>query len=299
MITKKKVRAPLSPEIRRSNAKKKEKARFVLLQTGMYLVLVLFALLILIPFIFAVSTSFTSPENIFDFKWIPSPVDIGNYDKLFSENNVWGAFLNTFLYTVPTTIIGTFCSALCAYSCARMKWPGRRIVYYLILATMVIPGVITLMPSYVLFVNFYRWYGTPLPIIIPGMFGSAGAMFFLHQYFKTLPKELEEAAEIDGTGRLRIFLTIILPLSIPAVLTQFILAFNGAYNDYMTPLLYVGTNPDLFTIQLLVSGLSTSHNKQYTLLMAGAITALVPTFVLYVACQRFFVDGIAMTGLKE
>ncbi len=286
-------------EIRRQKAKRRALARTIFSQGGMYLVLTIAAALILIPFLFALATSFTSPENIFDFKWIPNPIDIGNYDKLFSENDVWQAFLNTFLYTVPTTVVGTFCSSLCAYSCARMKWPGRRVVYFLILATMVIPGVIILMPSYVMFVNVYGWYGTPLPIIIPGMFGSAGAMFFLHQYFKTLPKELEEAAEIDGMGRFSIFLKIIFPLSVPAILTQFILAFNGAYNDYLTPLLYVGTNPDLFTIQLLVNSLSTDHNANYTLSMAGAITALVPTFILYVACQRFFVDGIAMTGLKE
>lgn len=268
-------------------------------QILMYLILVLVAIIILVPFLFALSTSFTSPGNIFSFQWIPNPIDVGNYDKLFSENNVWQAFGNTFLYTIPTTLIGTFMSALCAYACARMKWKGRNVVYYGILATMVIPGIIILMPSYILFVNFYHWYGTPLPIIIPGMFGSAGTMFFLHQYFKTLPKELEEAAEIDGMGRFGMFLKIILPLSIPALLTQFILALNGAYNDYMTPLLYVGTKPSLYTIQLLVSSLSTSQNKQYTLLMAGAITALLPTLILFIACQRFFVEGIAMTGIKE
>lgn len=266
---------------------------------GMYLVLTVFAILIVVPFLFALSTSFTSPSNIFDFQWIPNPVDLGNYAKLFAENDVGGAFINTLLYTVPTTLVGTFMSALCAYACSRLRWKGRNVVYYAILSTMVIPGVIIMMPSYILFVNVYGWYGTPLPIIIPGLFGSAGSMFFLHQYFKTLPKELEEAAEIDGMSRVRMFLVIILPLSVPAILTQFILSWNGAYNDYMTPLLYVGTNPDAYTIQLLVSRLSTSMNKQYTLLMAGAMVALLPTLILYIAAQRFFVDGIAMTGIKE
>lgn len=264
-----------------------------------YLLLTFVACLFIFPFIIALSASFTTPKNVVNFSLIPNPVDVGNYIKLFSENNVLGALANTLLYIVPPVFVGIIFSSTCAYALARINFKGRKIIFYIIISTMVIPGVIILMPSYNLFVNFYHWYGTPLPLIVPGLFGSAGVMFFLYQYFSTLPKELEDAAEIDGLNRFEIFIRIILPISFPALITQLILSFNGAYNDYLTPLLYVGTNPKLFTIQLLVNSLSTAQNVQYTLLMAGAMVSLVPSLILYILCQKFFIQGITMSGIKR
>ena len=166
------------------------------------------------------------------------------------------------------------------------------------LATMVIPGIITIVPSFLLFQDFYHWDNTPLPLIIPGMFGSAMTMFFLYQYFRTLPKELEEAAQIDGMSRFGIFFKIILPLSFPAIITQVILSFNGCYNDYMGPLLYVNSVPSMKTMQLLIVGTQSARGSPYPLMMAASIVGLVPTLLLYVLCQKYFVEGIAMTGLK-
>lgn len=275
------------------------KTQKVIYKVLVYTILSVFALIFILPFLIALSASFTSPKNIFNFKLIPNPVDIGNYVKLFSENEVGRAILNTFLYIIPPVFVGLFFSTTSAYALARIKFHGRKVLFYIILSTMVIPGVIILMPSYSLFVNFYHWYGTPLPIIIPGLFGSAGVMFYLYQYFQTLPKELEEAAEIDGLSRFGILMRIIIPVSLPALITQLILSFNGAYNDYMTPLLYVGTNPKLYTIQLLVNSLSTAQNTQHTLLMAGAMASLLPTLILYILCQKFFIQGVATTGIKR
>ena len=271
----------------------------VFYKIGVYLFLTIFALIFVLPFLIALSASFTSPKNIFNFTLIPSPIDVGNYVKLFAENDVGRAVLNTFLYIIPPVFVGLLFSTTAAYALARIKFRGRKVLFYIILSTMVIPGIIILMPSYSLFVNFYHWYGTALPIIIPGLFGSAGVMFYLYQYFQTLPKELEEAAEIDGLSRLGILIRIIIPISMPALITQLILSFNGAYNDYMTPLLYVGTNPKLYTIQLLVNSLSTAQNTQHTLLMAGAMASLVPTLILYILCQKFFIQGVATTGIKR
>ncbi len=273
--------------------------RKVFYKIGVYTFLTIFALIFILPFLIALSASFTSPKNIFNFTLIPNPVDVGNYVKLFTENDVWRAVLNTFMYIIPPVFVGLFFSTTAAYALARIKFHGRKVLFYIILSTMVIPGIIILMPSYSLFVNFYHWYGTALPIIIPGLFGSAGVMFYLYQYFQTLPKELEEAAEIDGLSRFGILIRIIIPVSLPALITQLILSFNGAYNDYMTPLLYVGTNPKLYTIQLLVNSLSTAQNTQHTLLMAGAMASLVPTLILYILCQKFFIQGVATTGIKR
>ncbi|MFA7032015.1 MAG: carbohydrate ABC transporter permease [Bacilli bacterium] len=278
--------------------KKRLKPSFYVGKIVSYLILTLLGVIIIFPFLFALSTSFTSADNIYDFQWIPQPIDIGNYVQFFSENNVFQALGLTFAYVIPVVFVGTFMSMLAAYAFARINFKGSKIAYYGILATVVVPSIITLVPSYILFTNVYHWTGTPLPIIIPGMFGGALTMFFLAQYFKTLPKELEEAAQIDGMSRVGIFLKIIIPLSIPAIITQIILSFNGCYNDYLGPLLYLGGNEELYTIQLLVASIQTASSKPYTLMMAAAITALIPTFILYIFCQKYFVEGIAMTGLK-
>ena len=163
---------------------------------------------------------------------------------------------------------------------------------------MLIPGIITLIPSYIMFTNVYKWLNTPLPLIIPGLFGGVGTMFFLVQFMRGLPNELNEAATIDGANHAVIFFRIILPLSIPALIPQIVLSFTGAYNDYMGPLLYVGTTKELWTIQLSMANLQSSYNSSYTLMMAGSMIALIPTLIIFVFSQRFLVEGITITGLK-
>jgi len=281
------------------NKKKKMPVQWYLGKIFGYGFLILTAILYLVPFVFAISTSFTKPANIYgEFSWIPQPIDIGNYAKFFAEKPVFKSFINTILYITPPILVGVMASALAAYAFARIDFKGKNVIFYILLSTIVIPGVITMVPSYVLFSKYYGWAGTPLPIIIPGMFGCAMTMFFLNQYFRTLPKELEEAAEIDGMNKIGIFFKIILPLSIPAFITQIILSFNGCYNDYLGPLMYLGASPKLYTVQLVVQSVQTSLSHPYTLMMAAAMTALVPTLILYVCCQKYFVEGIAMTGLK-
>lgn len=270
-----------------------------------YLCLIAFGVIIIIPFLMAIITSLTPQNFIMEngFKWSTGVIDLEYYIKLLTTNeygNIYQCFLNTVLYIAPPIIVGTFCSALSAYAFARINFKGKKVVFYLLLSTMVIPGIITTFSSYLLFVDIYKvndWF--PLfPIIVPGMFGAVGTMFFLKQYFETLPKDLEEAAEMDGMSRFGMFIKVILPLSVPAIITQLLLGFNGAYNDYLGPLLYIGGKPSLFTMQLYVNGLSTSRNVSYPLLMSGALLALLPTLVLYLSGQKFFVEGIVMTGIK-
>lgn len=270
-----------------------------------YLCLIAFGVIIIIPFLMAIITSLTPQNFIMEngFKWSTGVIDLEYYIKLLTTNeygNIYQCFLNTILYIAPPIIVGTFCSALSAYAFARINFKGKKVGFYLLLSTMVIPGIITTFSSYLLFVDIYKvndWF--PLfPIIVPGMFGAVGTMFFLKQYFETLPKDLEEAAEMDGMSRFGMFIKVILPLSVPAIITQLLLGFNGAYNDYLGPLLYIGGKPSLFTMQLYVNGLSTSRNVSYPLLMSGALLALLPTLVLYLSGQKFFVEGIVMTGIK-
>lgn len=284
-----------------ANLKKRKKVRKPSYYVGKviaYSILTITAILFLIPFLFAISTSLTSENNIFDFKWIPEPIDIGNYARFFAEHDVLRAFGNSLFIVLTVVIFGVFCSALAAYAFARLRFKGKSLAFFAILSSVVIPGIITMIPSYILFTNFYKWNGTPLPLIVPGMFGGALTMFFLHQYFLTLPRELEEAAQIDGMTHFGIFIKIIIPLSVPALITQFILSFNGVYNDYLGPLLYLGSNSPWATIQLVVASVQTQMYRPYTLMMAAAIVALTPTLLLYVFAQKYFTEGISMTGLK-
>lgn len=269
-------------------------------RTVVYAVLCLFAAIFLIPFLFALSTAFTEPYGIYEkgYHWLWHPLSVENFGTLFSEYDLLGSFTNTLLYITPPLLIGLFASAMAGYGFARLRFPGKNLVFYLLLSSTVIPGVITLIPSYILFSSVYHWANTPWPLIIPGCFGSALTMFFIRQYFLSLPKELEDAAMIDGLGWWGIFLRIALPLAAPVLITQLILSFNGAYNDYLGPLLYVGTVDKYKTLQLVLATISTARNKQYTLMMAGAIVSLIPTFVLYLAAQKSFVEGIVMTGIK-
>lgn len=286
--------------IKESKAKELKiyKRKATLFKIVTYAVLTLTASMILIPFLFAFVTSFTEPNGIFDFKWIPDPITLENYEKFFTDYNVWGGFLNTFTYILPPIAIGVLTSTMAAYAFARIRFPGRRILFFAVLATVLIPGIITMIPSFVMFANLYHWVGTPLPLIIPGLFGAAMTMFFMKQYIEGIPVSLEEAAFIDGMSRGGVLFSIILPLSKTALIAQFVLSFNGAYNDYLGPLLYVGTKEELFTLQLVLQKIQ-SRNTPYTLMMAGAIVALVPTLTMFVVAQRYFIEGIVMTGLKE
>ena len=283
--------------------KKRFNAPYYIGKFAAYSVLVVTAAIFIFPFLYALGVSLNNPDSA-SFSWIPQgSIDIGSYYKFFVDSAangipVWRAFLNTLLYVSPPILVGVFCSALAAYSFARIEFRGKNIVFFSMLATMVIPGIITIVPSFLLFQDFYHWDNTPLPLIVPGMFGSAMTMFFLYQYFRTLPKELEEAAQIDGMSRFGIFFKIILPLSFPAIITQVILSFNGCYNDYMGPLLYVNSVPSMKTMQLLIVGTQSARGSPYPLMMAASIIGLVPTLLLYMLCQKYFVEGIAMTGLK-
>lgn len=270
-----------------------------------YLVLIGFSIMILVPFAIALVTSLTAEMTLMEngFQWYTGVIDLEYYVKLLlteEYGNIFQCLVNTLLYIAPPLLVGTFCSALAAYAFAKIDFAGKNVVFYLMLSTMVIPGIITTFPSYLLFTQVYKtteWF-VQFPLIVPGMAGSVGTMFFLRQYFATLPKELEEAAEMDGLSRFGRFRKIIVPLSVPAIITQLLLGFNGIYNDYLGPLLYLGGQPKYYTMQLFVYGLSTNLNKSYPLLMAGGMLALLPTLIIYIAGQKYFVEGIVMGGLK-
>lgn len=263
-----------------------------------YVFLILLALLLIIPFAQLLLNSFKGPKEIDSTVVFPTVWYWSNYADVFHETVMLKSFLNTFVYIIPPVLCGTFMSALCAYGFARCRFHGKKVLFWLMMATLVIPNIIIMIPAYVMFANFYHWLGTPLPVVVPGMFGSVGCMFFMLQFVRTIPKDMEEAAQIDGLNRGAIFITVVFPLMAPAFVSQAVLAFSASYNDYLTPLLYLGNNSDFFTVQLAINQMNSAYNVETEKLLAACVLALLPTLVLFLCAQKFFRNGITLTGLK-
>ena len=250
------------------------------------------------PFVIAFFVSLKTGSDVYSTRLFPKKLYWQNYWFVLKETTILQAFCNTILYLILPLGVGVITSAMASYALSRLEWKGREFVFSILFATVMIPGVVTLIPSYVMFAKVYNWVNTPLPLIIPGMFGGVMVMFYLRQFMLGLPKELEEAALIDGMNRGGIFFAIILPLCKPALIAQVVLSFSGFYNDLMGPLMYINTKPDLYTVQLVINTLNTSYAKQEEQVLAACFLALLPTFVLFVAAQKYFIEGIAVTGIK-
>lgn len=263
-----------------------------------YLFLICGSVLMLLPFVWMLSTSLKLEGKVFEYpvRWIPDPIEWGNYTTVLTEAPLIGGLMNTLIIIFPPLFIGLFTSALAAYAFAKLRFPGRDVLFMSLLATMTIPGVVTMIPTFILFKSI-GWLDSWNPLMIPGMFGSAACVFFLRQFFRTIPSELEDASKIDGLNPFGTFIKVILPLSKPALAAQGILGFIGGYNDFMGPLIYINS-PEKFTLQLVLASFQGYYVSNWTLIMAGSVLALVPTVILFFFAQRYFVQGITMSGMK-
>lgn len=276
----------------------KQSASRAAAETIRYAVLFVVSLLILLPFVYLLSSSFKTAQEINLSNFFPKHWTGENYKAVFEETVILRSFLNTFAYIIPPVLVGVFMSALAAYGFARLDFPGSKVIFFCMMATLVIPNIIIMIPSYVMFANFYKWVGTPLPVMIPAMCGSTVMMFFFLNYIRMLPKDYEEAAILDGMSRGGIFITIVFPLVKPAVITQILLCFIGQYNDYLTPLLYLGNNEKLFTVQLAINQMNSAYAVETEKLLTACVVAMIPTSLLFLLCQKYLVEGISISGLK-
>ena len=219
---------------------------------------------------------------------------------LIEESNGYSivlGFLNTMLYYGPSSLVGVFVSAMSAFAFAKMKFPGRTVMFSVLIATMTIPNNLGLLTSYLIFDKLH-WIGTPLPVIIPRLFGTISVVFFLRQYYMSIPDDLIGCAKIDGAGWFGIFMRIMVPISIPVMAAQFILYFITGYNDYMGPMLYL-PNAELATLQLVLAQYEDPYIQNWPLRMAGCLVAMVPMIVLYLASQKFLLKDLQISaGLK-
>lgn len=263
-----------------------------------YLFLSAGALFMAVPFLWMLSTSLKQQGMEFEMppKWIPQHLEWSNYRFVLFESDIVQGFVNTLLIILLPCLVGLFTSALAAYAFARLVFPARNLLFGLLLATMMIPGVVTMIPTFMLFKTI-GWIDSWMPLIIPGMFGAAAAVFLLRQFFMTIPRELEDAAKVDGMNPLHTFLRIMLPLSKPALITQGLLNFIAGYNDYLGPLIYINS-PEKYTLQLVLASFQGFYTSQWTYIMAGSVLALIPTLLVFFFAQKYFVEGIALTGMK-
>lgn len=273
-----------------------------------YAYFILFSLCILLPFYIMLKNSITSEtENLMSmkFSWFPkmgATADAYGTVLFSDELELYGisilkGFLNTLWQTVPTILIGLFVSGLAAFAYSKLRIPGKEKYFMFMLATMMIPGAVLTMPAYV-FYDTIGWSNTVLPIIIPGMFGGATAIFFLRQFFKGIPSDLLDAAKLDGLGFMGQYVRIMIPLAKPAFISQFIFSFIGGYNNYMGPLLYLNGQPNLYPLQMALALYRSIYGGEPAMLAALTIVALVPLIVIYICMQKFFIEGIATSGIK-
>ena len=265
-----------------------------------YVALGLITLAFVAPLLWMVSTSIKPNFQTTRFppQWVPAQLSNEGYSALLGANSqapVFRWFLNSMIAASAQTLLILVTASLAAYALARMSFPGKNLLFGAILATLFIPPVSLIVPNY-LIVDMFGWLDTLWAVTVPGAAGAFG-VFFLRQFFLSLPAEIEEAALIDGANRFQIFTRVILPLSKAPLATLAILSFLTNWNDFLWPL-YVLFNAPNFTLQPALSILQSSYTTNYTIIMAGGVLATVLPLVLYLFAQRFIIEGVSRSGLK-
>jgi len=269
--------------------------------TAIYIMLSICALSMILPFMWMLSSSLKTFEAIFvqPKNWIqmfvPTMFEWKNYVEAVNTVPFGRFYLNSIIVGVAVTLGQVLTSSFAAYAFSRLVFPGRDKLFFAYLATMMIPGSVTMIPVYVL-MKIFGWIDSYKVLIIPAMFSAYGT-FLLRQFFMTLPKELEDAAKIDGCGYLRIFWTIILPLSKPALATLTVFTFMGNWGSFMWPLLVTNTM-EMRTLPIGLQSFQSQYSSQWHLLMAGSIMMMLPMVIIFIFTQRFFVESIKLTGVK-
>lgn len=251
---------------------------------------------ILFPAAWMLSTSLKPDDQVALGNWIPNPVVWSNYVRAWTSIPFTQYTINTAMYALVVVIADVVSNSFVAYGFARLRFPGRNILFGILLATMMIPGMVTMIPQYVMFAKL-KLVGTYAPLILPHFFAGSFFTFLLRQFFLGLPEELLEAARIDGASEFWIWWRIALPLSKAALATVAIFSFEGAWNDYIGPVLYLNKSK-LYTLQVGLALFKSTSDVQWQHLMAASIVVMLPVIILFSAFQRYFVEGAAISGIK-
>lgn len=261
-----------------------------------FALLVGLSLLMLYPALWMISTSLKPDSQVFAYppRWIPDPIMWGNYARAWASAPFTRYAINTLLYALTVTFGTVLSCSLAAYGFSKLRFPGRDFLFLVMLSTMMIPGLVTLVPQYILFSKL-GWINTYLPLVVPTFFAGAFFTFLLRQYFMSIPNELLEAARVDGAHELWIWARVVLPLATPALATVAIFTFDGTWNDYVNPLLYLN-DERLYTLQVGLKFFQDGNNLQWQLLMAASVLVLLPVVIIFFVFQKYFIEGASLTG---
>ena len=277
-----------------------------------YVGALIISLITVYPFLWMIATSFKPEAEIYSnsLSLLSDHFSLANYRKAFEVVPFGRYFLNSFYLAAMGVLTNVFLGALAGYSFAKLKFRGRKIMFSLLLSSMMIPGVITMIPQFLVLKSFPLVGGNNLfgqggqglinhyaAIILPGAVG-AYAVFFMKQFFETLPDDLAEAARVDGCSEFRIFWNIYLPLIVPAAITLGIMTFQSGWNSFMWPMIVLNSK-DMMTIQVGLAAFQYQYNTQYGPLMAGTVISVIPTVLIFIFAQKYYIQGIAFSDGKE
>lgn len=280
-----------------SSLKKKNPALYYLSQVLLYGALILGALIMLTPFAWMLSASFKAQKDVFNFpiQWIPPEWHPENYQRIWVQIPLIKYFLNTAKLTVIITIIQLITSSFAAYAFAKLEFKGRDQLFLLYVMTIAIPWQVYMVPQYIMMGKLHLT-DSHLGLILMHTFTAFG-VFLIRQFYVGIPNELIEAARIDGLSEYGIWARIMLPLSKPAIATLCITSFVNEWNDFMGPLIYLSTDSKK-TLQLGLRLFNGQYSSEYQLIMAASVVSLIPVFIMFVCLQKYFVEGIATSGMK-
>ena len=266
---------------------------------GKTALLALIALAFLLPLVWMITSSLKRTTEVFavDWHWLPEQWRWDNYATVWTDPEVsmLSAYLNTVFITVVATAAQLFIASLAAYAFAKIRFRGKGAVFALFLATMMMPAEVMIVPRFILF-NAINLYNNLWSVILPHFF-NATAIFMLRQFYMGLPDDLMEAAKIDGAGHPRIFAQVMMPLTKSALISLMVLSFIGCWNEYLSPLVFL-VRKDLYTISQVIRWYMLDDLQRYDLTMAAATSAILPVVIVFILCQRYFVEGIATSGIK-
>lgn len=282
--------APPEPPIRQSRERKNRVA---------FLSLLIVCILLFLPVLWLVLTSLKSPQQMTSdpITWFPTPPQIQNFIIATTVQPFWAYAANSLFLSTVTGALTTISSALVGYGFARLHGKGKTVLFGVLIAMMMTPGIITLIPTYLLFAKV-GLVGTYWPWVLWGLAGAPYLIFLYRQFFAQLPRELEEAAILDGCGRLRIFAQIFLPLSKPIVITAFVLSFNGVWGDFISPKLLLNQDNTTLAVAITTGYVNTAGFPLNNLLAAGAVLYVLPVLIMFFFVQRSYVNGFATSGMK-
>lgn len=276
------------------------KNKFKLSHIIPFLLLSIGAFTMLVPFVWMLSTALKESKLVYQIppQWIPNPVDWKNFAEIWTSSNLLIGFRNSIFITAIVITCCTITSSMAAFAFAKMNFPGKSVYFLALLSTMMVPGVVLLIPQFMIYTKF-SWIDTLYPLIVPAALGNVSMIFFLRQYMTGLSNELIDAAKMDGCSYPRIYARIFMPLCGPAIAANTILLFMNTWNDYLGPALFTNSQK-LQTVQVAISTLNSYYAEQtdVPVVMAASLVAILPVLLLFIICQKYFTESFAMTGIK-